>query len=177
MTAPGFLDDAQCAALREWASARAFETSAPITTTRGFVDAPDVRNNARLIVDDVDWAAHLWTRVRTLFATLIEGVPAVGVNERFRFYRYTPGQYFRVHRDGAFRRPGTDEQSLYTLMIYLSDVEEGGTTRFHEFGLEVTPEPGLLCAFHHPLLQAGEEVMRGEKWVLRTDVMFDLTPT
>ena len=30
----------------------------------------------------------------------------VGVNERFRCYRYVPGQQFKAHYDGAFQRLG-----------------------------------------------------------------------
>lgn len=171
-TIPGLLTEAQCARLREWATEQTWETEAPITTSRGFVKATDVRNNERLIVDDHGWAANLWARVSGVFEQILPG--AVGVNERFRFYRYRPGQYFKDHFDGAFHRPATFERSVYTLMLYLSDVEEGGHTRFYDAELTVAPMTGMACAFVHQQLHAGETVVRGLKWVLRTDVMFDL---
>ncbi|MEN0066576.1 MAG: 2OG-Fe(II) oxygenase [Myxococcota bacterium] len=175
ITIPGLLDDAQCTALKAWTARHEWETEAPITTAQGFVAAPNVRNNARLIVDEEAWANQLWLRLGPVFAELLPGVPGIGINERFRFYRYGPGQYFRDHYDGSYRRPGTNEESMFTLMIYLSEVEKGWLTRFHDAEVAVTPEPGLACAFLHRQLHEGEEVLQGEKWVLRTDVMFDLT--
>lgn len=175
LTIPGFLDDAQCAALKGFTRGQTWEAEAPITTAEGFVQASDVRNNERLIIDDPSWADQLWSRLGPVFDGLVHGIPAIGINERFRFYRYGPGQYFRAHYDGHYRRPGTHHESLFTLMLYLSDVEEGGHTHFHESGVSVVPEPGLACAFLHRQLHEGERVAQGTKWVLRTDVMFDLT--
>ena len=54
---------------------------------------------------------------------------AVGLNERFRFYRYTEGEYFNWHGDGSFLR-SDGERSLFTAMLYLNDGFEGGTTDF-----------------------------------------------
>jgi hypothetical protein len=39
---------------------------APITTSRGFVDRPDIRNNDRVIFDDAALAADLFERLRQL---------------------------------------------------------------------------------------------------------------
>ena len=36
--------------------------AAPITTPGGFVMAPEIRNNERVIIDNLDWAAKLWER-------------------------------------------------------------------------------------------------------------------
>ena len=52
----------------------------------------------------------------------------VGANERFRCYRYKPGQKFAAHYDGAFERDET-ERSLLTFMVYLNDDFEGGRHR------------------------------------------------
>jgi hypothetical protein len=46
------------------------------------------------------------------------GRRAVGVDERFCCYRYTPGQQFRSHHDGCFQR-NAHERSELTFMIYL----------------------------------------------------------
>ena len=172
-TLPRLLGPAECAALRTWAADRSWEHNAPINGPGGFVTRTDVRNNDRLIVDDPLWADALWHRVRHAFPR-VNGSPPVGLNERFRFYRYQPGQYFRAHLDGYYQRPGTRVRSMFTLMLYLSEVEAGGTTLFYEADLEVVPEEGLACAFVHQQLHAGQPVTAGEKWVLRTDVMYDL---
>lgn len=173
LTVPDVLTEAQCARLREWAEPQPWEHEAPINGPGGFVTATDVRNNDRLIVDDESWASALWNRVRLVFPH-VNGCAPVGINERFRFYRYQPGQYFRAHQDGYYQRPGTRVRSVFTVMLYLSSVEQGGATRFYDADHTVTPRAGMVCAFVHRQLHAGEEVVRGEKWVLRTDVMYDL---
>lgn len=50
---------------------------------------------------------------------------AVGLNERFRFYRYDVGQKFAPHTDGAYHSP-TGARSLLTLLLYLNDDYTGG---------------------------------------------------
>lgn len=92
------------------------------------------------------------------------------LNERFRIYRYTEGQRFAWHRDGSFRR-STDEESYYTLMVYLNEGFEGGRTEFADHAV-VEPATGRALVFYHPLLHQGAPVVRGTKYVLRTDVMY-----
>ena len=77
---------------------------APITTSVGFVMRKDIRNNERVIVDDVGLAHSLFERARPLLPAEWYGWQLVGLNERFRFYRYDPGQYFAPHTDGYFQR-------------------------------------------------------------------------
>ncbi len=171
---PGAFRAEECAGFVHLAEAVGF-APAPVTTSVGFVMVPELRNNTRVIVDDVACAAALWERLREGIPARIGRFRAVGLNERLRFYRYDPGQFFAWHRDGAFHRPDGD-QSLLTLMIYLNDGFEGGSTDFDVDGgrgpLSVVPERGMALLFHHPLRHQGAPVLRGVKLVLRTDVMF-----
>jgi predicted 2-oxoglutarate/Fe(II)-dependent dioxygenase YbiX len=171
---PGAFSAAECADLLRRAEAIGFH-EAPITTSVGFVMAKDIRNNTRVILDDDRLAAMLWGRLRGVAPGRLGGWSAVGLNERFRFYRYGPGEYFAWHRDGAYYRDER-EQSLCTLMIYLDDDFEGGSTDFDvpdlEEPLRVVPRQGTVLLFQHRLRHQGAPVERGVKHVLRTDVMY-----
>lgn len=144
---------------------------APITTPRGFVMRPDVRNNKRVMFDDVGLAAELFARLGGGLPTQLCGRHAAGVNERFRCYRYEPGQRFAPHYDGAYTRSATERSEL-TLMVYLNSGFDGGTTAFHDFDVEVTPRTGVALLFQHRLLHEGCVVQSGIKYVLRSDVMY-----
>ncbi|MGC4046428.1 MAG: 2OG-Fe(II) oxygenase [Armatimonas sp.] len=98
----------------------------------------------------------------------------MGLNERFRFYRYEPGQRFAPHFDGSYRREN-GEESYVTLLLYLNNECEGGQTRIEvpEGTYEVQPETGLALLFLHRLLHEGAPVTSGVKYVLRTDIMFE----
>mgnify|MGYP000188354747 CR=1 FL=1 len=145
---------------------------APITVGPGkFVVRTDIRNNARLIFDDVDVAAALWAKVEPHVPGFFQGWQAVGLNERFRLYRYGPGQRFAPHFDGAFHRSAY-EQSFVTVLLYLDDDMQGGHTALLDFDVVVRPKAGRLFVFEHAVLHEGAEVTAGVKHVLRTDVMY-----
>src|SRR5262245_13590442 len=97
------LSPEECAAYIARAEAAGFD-EAPITTARGFERRPEIRNNERVMLDDVDLAALLWRRVEPFVPARIGNATAVGLNERFRFYRYGPYQRFAMHSDGYYRR-------------------------------------------------------------------------
>jgi predicted 2-oxoglutarate/Fe(II)-dependent dioxygenase YbiX len=154
-------------------------TEAPITTHRGFELRPEIRNNERVILDDPERALDLWQRVSEYIPSTIGKWRAIGLNERFRFYRYDPGQRFALHHDGSYRRPN-GEESLLTFMIYLNEEFEGGETRFllpyyydvNERDVSVVPETGMAVCFVHELVHEGTPVIQGRKYVLRSDVMY-----
>jgi predicted 2-oxoglutarate/Fe(II)-dependent dioxygenase YbiX len=150
---------------------------ATITTRAGFVMDKEIRDNARLIVDDVPLADQLWQRARQFLPGRDDDWRAVGVNERFRFYRYDPGQKFAPHFDGCHRR-GNGEQSHLTFMVYLNDDFSGGETKFYDDEqkprVSVRPKCGMALLFIHWQLHEGAPVVTGRKYVLRTDVMYTL---
>ena len=55
-------------------------------------------------------------------------------------------------------------------MIYLNDDFAGGETNFGETCIK--PETGMALVFEHDLLHEGCAVMKGRKYVLRSDVMY-----
>lgn len=170
-TVSGALSAEQCAQLVASSEALGY-SEAPITTARGFVMAPSIRNNTRVMVDDPERARALWERLRPALPARLGPWEAVGLNERLRFYRYTPGQRFVWHQDGWFGRSAV-ERSRLTLMLYLNDDFVGGETEF-DVGerLSVRPQSGMALLFAHPVLHQGATVRQGTKYVLRTDVMY-----
>src|SRR4051812_40142712 len=102
-TVEAFLGFSECDALIRRAEGHGFE-KATITTSDSHKVAPQTRNNDRVIIDDAQLAGDLWARIAPFTPPVIAGRQARGVNERFRFYRYTPGQKFAWHADGSFRR-------------------------------------------------------------------------
>ncbi|MEO7730007.1 MAG: 2OG-Fe(II) oxygenase [Kofleriaceae bacterium] len=145
--------------------------AAPISTAAGFVMRPDIRNNTRVMFDDVPLAVALFTRLAGALPPRMCGRRVVGINERFRCYRYQPGQRFAPHSDGAFRRHHGEASEL-TLMIYLNEAFTGGETNFLETDATVAPRTGMALLFQHQLLHEGATVTTGAKYVLRSDVMY-----
>lgn len=147
--------------------------AAPITTARGFVMRPDIRNNTRVMFDDHALAAELHVRITGAVPPRLAGRRLVGVNERFRCYRYTPGQRFAPHYDGAFERSASERSEL-TFMVYLNDEFTGGKTAFWQFtdDIAIAPRAGSALLFQHRLLHEGCIVETGVKYVLRSDVMY-----
>ena len=155
---------------------------APIMTSFGPRMASEVRNNERVMIDDVKWANLLWARAEPFIPSPFKFRTASGLNERFRFYRYDVGQTFRPHQDAAFGR--NDEVSQLTFMVYLNDGCQGGETNIYmqDDGLtlendaivRVAPERGKALVFAHLLLHEGARVLGGRKYVMRTDVMYRL---
>jgi prolyl 4-hydroxylase len=170
-TLEGALSPAECDGFIRRAEESGFG-DAPVTVGfNKFRMIPDFRNNTRVIADDADLAAFLWSRVASHVPDGLGDYQPVGLNERFRYYRYDVGQQFDWHRDGAFVR-SPSEQSLLTVLFYLNEGFEGGTTDFMDEELIVAPRRGMALFFSHPLLHRGAPVTKGIKYVLRTDVMY-----
>jgi prolyl 4-hydroxylase len=146
---------------------------ATVETGRGAKRIESVRNNDRVLYTSEALAADLWERIAPYVPARVGNSSPIGLNELFRFYKYTPGQRFKKHRDGSYIR-NEWEASYYTLLIYLNDGYEGGETTLT--GHTVLPEKGLALVFLHTVLHEGTEVKEGLKYVLRTDIMYRTNP-
>ena len=169
-TLDGVLSPGECTALIGRIDALG-PVEAPITTPGGFVMRPDIRNNTRVILEDEALAEDLFRRVRPALPAMMKGMALWGANERFRCYRYAPGQRFAMHYDGSFVR-GEHERSLVTFMIYLNEGCEGGATHFPVNQRTIEPRAGRALFFQHHLLHEGCPVESGVKYVLRSDIMY-----
>jgi hypothetical protein len=167
-TLADFLGPTECEEFVVRAERGAFE-SAPINSATGVRVETETRNNDRQIWDDFELAARLWERARLHVSEPIGERFPVGLNERFRLYRYAPGQRFKWHADAPYRR-ASGEISLLTFMVYLNEGYEGGATRFE--AAKVMGKAGMALLFQHGLIHEGAEVTHGVKYVLRSDVMY-----
>lgn len=163
----GFLATEECKHLISLAEQAGF-ADAPIISYGREVLAREVRNNLRVLIDDSKLASELWVRVQPLLGIWVPGWKAVGLNERFRFYRYEHDQMFSLHRDLPYETRNT--RSFLSLIMYLNDDFEGGETEFE--GFSVLPKVGRAAVFKHSLLHQGNAVKTGVKYAVRTDIMF-----
>lgn len=156
-------------------------------------------------VTDTAFHDTLWSRISPFLPKSVDGRVARGLNRRFRIYRYVPGAEYRCHIDGAWPPSGIlpddtyvydsspaekKQSSLFTFLMYLNDEFEGGETTFflpaaREGTLNaypVRPVMGAVAVFPHgdirgALLHEGTGVRKGAKYIIRTDVEYDIEPT
>lgn len=135
----------------------------------------DVRNSSRCIWDSVEEANKIWERIKDHIPEVWRDRKVVGLNERLRFLRYDPGEYFKPHMDGTYERKN-GERSYITIQLYLNEGFKGGSTTFMDFGLknqiEVVPRTGMIAVFDHAIMHEGSELKKGRKYSMRTDVMY-----
>jgi prolyl 4-hydroxylase len=167
-TINNFFTAEECAEHITWSEKRGYK-QAKINSFGRQVVTTSVRNNSRVLFKDETFAASIWKRIEPFCVQQSGNMSAIGLNELFRFYKYGYGQKFRAHFDGSYERSET-EYSLYTLMIYLNDNFLGGDTWFED--MVIKPETGMALIFKHDLLHEGREVIKGDKYVLRTDIMY-----
>ncbi len=197
------LDAGECARLLQLSEDCGYLGDAAVSLGR------DIRHN-----DSFTWIADdttcdlIWSRcAEHVFddSDYNAGKKVLGINARFRFYRYGVGDYFAPHTDGSW--PGSrivdgrlrgdawgDRWSQLSFLLFLSDDYDGGATRFYldpedparparypqnaDIVDVRTPLGGVLCFPHgtHPkhCLHASEPISRGCKYIIRSDVLFEL---
>lgn len=138
----------------------------------------DARNNGRCVLDSPFLAHRIWHRIRDYIPAQHGAYTAVGLNERLRFLKYNPGEYFAPHFDGTFVRHSGQEMSILTLQLYLNGGFQGGDTTFLSYHDEsknrvaCKPKTGRILIFEHDLYHEGSELLSGKKYCIRTDVMY-----
>lgn len=137
---------------------------------------------------------------KTMLVDEEDGVRVLdGINPRWRVYRYVPGAVYRPHIDGAWPKSSYDTEtkqyvydasngsswSRLTMVIYLNEGFAGGETTFFVpstrervmDAVAVVPKCGCALLFPHGsvkgnLLHEGSAVMKGAKYIVRTDVLY-----
>ena len=85
---------------------------------------------------------------------------------KFNLQKYNPGQHFKkIHTErsglGTLHR-------VFAFMTYLNDVEEGGSTYFSHYDLEIKPQKGLTLIWPAEWTHAhrGNILTKGEKYII-----------
>jgi prolyl 4-hydroxylase len=144
----------------------------------------DIRKNSRLEWDNVELAnelAHtLQKAAGSQFPFVIGDLPYVKPASHLRVYRYEPGDYFKPHRDGKFRQDPFITR--VTVLVYLNDAEGGETVLMPGGGadpeqyIRIEPKAGDVLMFQHEIWHEGRPVTTGHKYVLRTDLFYEMRP-
>jgi len=93
--------------------------------------AKDYRNNSRCMIDSFEIGDHIFNRVKAWLPEIWDKRKLLSCNERLRFLRYYPGEFFAVHKDAMYMRDN-GERSYFTVLFYLNEGFEGGhTTLIH----------------------------------------------
>lgn len=166
-----FFSDEECNQLIQKSEQMGYE-DAKINLHGKQVMMKTVRNNLRVLFKDEVYAEQVWNRIKQYVPKQIGKSVAFGLNELFRFYKYNEGHRFKMHRDGSYSRNAT-EFSQYSFLIYLNEDFEGGTTVFRS-GTTIQPKKGSALLFLHGLRHEGATLIKGTKYVLRTDIMYKL---
>lgn len=157
--------------------------SATVSTPVGPQSIDMIRNNSRAEWMDSSLAAGLWPPIRDMLGNDRVGeAQPIGLSDRWKVYRYVPGERFNAHRDGTVRTEDGLESRL-TVLIVLQKPKLGGGTLFYADRSESDPRRGTLVrevfgdvgdaiVFDHKWWHEGQRVVEGEKMVLRTDVLF-----
>ncbi|THU86442.1 hypothetical protein K435DRAFT_731499 [Dendrothele bispora CBS 962.96] len=178
-----FLSPAECKAFQNFVNELPMELTPP--KKRGEAE----RVNYRFSVTSSEFAQKL----HSLLVPHLPSFPSKGdpdrkphsFNSNIRCYKYTPSQYFGPHYDDSVVDNSTGAKSEWTLLVYLTGVQdgvEGGETLFYKSercrpnetivapltrGTALLHRHGQDCLFHE-----GSEVTKGVKYVLRSDLMF-----
>eukprot|EP01091_Cochliopodium_minus_P016899 TRINITY_DN6476_c0_g1_i1.p1 TRINITY_DN6476_c0_g1~~TRINITY_DN6476_c0_g1_i1.p1 ORF type:complete len:1102 (-),score=264.92 TRINITY_DN6476_c0_g1_i1:14-3127(-) len=161
----------------------------------------EYRGSHTILVIDEDLSTGVWKRLQKCFTEedllLIkpvgfgnEGTWKVrGLNQCFKFSKYEEGACFQGHIDGPWV-PAKDVSSIFTVVIYLNDDFEGGETNFYEEPLgsklqgkrgvvkkenalaKIVPKRGRALLFNHDTFHEGDTVLKGTKYIIRTEVLF-----
>ena len=159
------LNDAECQALIDRAASR-LQRSKLATK-----DVSQIRTSSGMFFEENESPLihEIEKRVAKLMHLPIENA------EGLQVLHYEPGQEFKPHFDYfGSHHPSSSNNRISTLVMYLNDVEEGGTTTFPNLGLSNTPAKGSAVYFEYfyndskineLTLHSGDPVIRGEKWI------------
>lgn len=182
---PNFLHGKECDSLIQY-----FETNLPPIESPGGKPKKGYafRNNDRQSIQDEWLAQEIWKGMEQVVkeSAIIDHSGSKlpkGLNSNIRVYRYRRGHSFGAHYDESVQDTTTGLWTDWTLLIYLNEDMEGGETVFYKEStyknrkpdpIVVQPKKGMALLHRHGthcMLHEAMEVVKGSKWVLRSDVL------
>lgn len=188
------LTDEECDQIIAASEAMGYTEDAPVSLGR------HIRHNENCVwIADDELTGVPFNRCQSHFPPKVAAGVPVGLNARWRLYKYNTDDVFKVHTDGSWPGSGLDSSgrlvkdiygdrwSQLTWVLYLNDNFDGGSTRFYlQQGRGNTysvhdvqaVRGSAMCFFHgeHELshLHEGAQVTRGTKYIIRSDVLYTL---
>ena len=112
------------------------------------------------------------------FKNYVEEWPFLkGISQRleissFNLQRYKPGQHFKKIHTERFSLDTLHR--VFAFMTYLNDVEEGGSTYFSHYDLEIEPRKGLTLIWPAEWTHAhrGNIIKEGSKYIITGWITF-----
>lgn len=160
------LDDEECDVLIQLAKDRVQRSK--IGGTR---EVSDIRTSSGTFLTDINNDILMKVEKRV---SDIMGIP-IEHGEGLHILNYQPGQEYKEHFDYfASTSKAASNNRIATLVIYLNDVEEGGSTYFPKLNFSANPQKGMAVYFEYfykdPILNeltlhGGAPVVKGEKWI------------
>ena len=98
-----------------------------------------------------------------------------GVTKYVMYALLKPGQSFPIHTDTGAEYSTDGKQSKFTVLIYINDNFEGGTTQFYNKKFiktfEIAPKSGRTLIFDIDLFHAGMPIKHGIKMWIGTELL------
>lgn len=183
--AHNILSKNKCSELISLAENLGFE-AANVRFYKGTKKMENVRNNSRIEFSDPILSSYLESSLLNNLSNnfpftfhhpkLMKDVNYVKLNPSLRFYKYTPGEYFKPHKDGGYKQG--ENESLVTVLFYLNDTQGGETVLMPDGAgkpenfIHIKPKAGDILLFNHNAWHEGRPVQDGVKYVLRTDLFY-----
>lgn len=161
LTFDDFLSKEECEKYR-----RVIDTKeAPAFTTAG--------NFTNKIWNDTSFSSVLHTRLMTL----TKDTRYLRSSTCVMAGKYKQGDQFGLHTDtGLYYNIHTNEKSKWTLLIYLNDEFEGGSTIFYDTDTwektqEIVPKTGMALLFDIDLWHRGDPLVSGFKYWIGCEII------
>jgi len=161
------------------------------------------RGNSRVALEGALLSKEVWRRIGSFFPPIVISAAdrelggwavepgvwrPVGLGDVWRIARYhNAGDSIGAHYDD-YLVLGPNKRSLKTFNVNLtsSDPSSGGFFNFLSWGEDectpqvigesIVPTAGSALAFDDHLLHEGAPIAHGEKWLLRSEIVYELVP-